>query len=110
MTVKANRNEWDKENMRTVSCRLRKEEAEMFKKYAEYLGTTSHALLAEYVRKCVSLGKNITPEMRDNSVALQNEVLLLRRKLKTAEIAVDQARARALNAEAIVDKWLRSAD
>ena len=108
MTVNTKRTEWDKENMRTVSCRLRKEEAERFKQYAEYLGTTPHALLAEYVHKCVELGADVTPEMRGNTVALKNEVQVLRNKLKVAEKAVDQARQRALNAEALVDKWLRS--
>ena len=110
MTVNVKRTEWDKENMRTISCRVRKEEAEEFKKYAEYLGVSPHALLSEYVRKSIKAGENVTPEMRDNSMALQNEVTLLRRKLKIAETALFQARERAVNAEALVDRFLRSAD
>lgn len=110
MTVNTKKNEWDKENMRTLSCRLRKEEAERFRKYAEYLGTTPHALLSEYVKQCLKLDENITPVMRDNSNAMQNEITLLRKKLDVATKAVDQARDRALRAEALVDSWLRSAD
>ena len=110
MTVNTKKVEWEKENMRTVSCRLRKEEAERFKQYATYLGTTSHALLAGYVKRCLENGQNITQDMVDDSQRMQNEIALLRRKLSIANEAVDQARARALNAEALVDKWLRSAD
>ena len=108
MTVNAKRTEWDRENMRTVSCRLRKEDAERFKQYAQYLGTTPHALLAEYVRKCLELEETITPQMRDNSAAIQNENHALKKKLALAMHEVDAARARAANAEAIVDEYLRS--
>ena len=110
MTVNTNKNTWDKENMRTVSCRLRKEEAEEFKKYAEYLGTSTHALLSEYVRKCLALNEKVAPTERNNSLAMQNRIQLLERKVKVAEQAVKQARTRAEHAEQLVDAWLRSAD
>ena len=106
MTVNAKRTEWDKENMRTVSCRLRKEEAERFKQYAQYMGTTSHALLSEYVRKCLELERSVTPEMRDNALKVQNENAILKRKLELALHEVDAARTRALHAEQIVDEYL----
>jgi hypothetical protein len=110
MTVNSKKAQWEKENLRTVSCRLRTEEAERFRLYAEYLGTSVHGLLAEYVRKCLDGAGEITPAMRADTAALQQEIRLLRRKLKVAEAEVDQARARALHAEALVDKWLRSDD
>ena len=50
---KATNAKWDKENMRTVATRIRKEEAEAFGRYAEERNTTPNALLREYVRKCI---------------------------------------------------------
>ena len=110
MTVNTKRANWDKENMRTVSCRLRKEEAEGFKKYAEYLGTTPHALLSEYVKRCLELDANIAPEEKKASVEAQNENAVLRDKLKFALRELDAARNRALRAEQIVDEFLRRND
>lgn len=51
---KATNAKWDKENMRTVATRIRKEEAEAFARYAEERNTTANALLREYVRKCIN--------------------------------------------------------
>ena len=48
--------------------------------------------------------------MRADTAAMQQEIRELRRKLKIAAAAVDEARARATRAEALVDKWLRSED
>lgn len=46
---RAANNKWDKENMKIVACKLRKEQAEKFKQYAESNGTTANALLKSYV-------------------------------------------------------------
>ncbi len=110
MTVNSRKAQWEKENLRTVSCRLRTEEAERFRVYAEYLGTSVHGLLAEYVRGCLEQAEQVTPAMRADTAAMQQEIRELRRKLKIAAAAVDEARARATRAEALVDKWLRSED
>lgn len=107
MTVNTKRTEWDKENMRTVSCRLRKEEAERFRKYAEYLGTTPHALLSEYVKRCLEIEGKIAPEERRVSADMQNEIGVLKRKLNLALHELDAARDRAVRAEKIVDEFLR---
>lgn len=42
---------WDKENMRSVSCRMRTEDAELFKEYCAAHNTTPGAILKEYVWK-----------------------------------------------------------
>lgn len=111
MTVNNSKKEaWNKENMRTVSCRLRKEEAERFRKFAEYHGTSVHGLLAEYVRKCLALDQVIDKAERVSVNNLHNRVRDLELKLEAANKATDQARERAMNAEALVDRWLRSAD
>ena len=107
MTVNTKRTEWDKENMRTVSCRLRKEEAERFKKYAEYLGKTPHTLLTEYVKRCLELDAQVAPEAKNASAEMQNEIAMLKRKLHLAMGELDVARDRALRAEKIVDEFLR---
>lgn len=40
---------WDKENMKTVSCRLKVEDAEMFKAYCDEIGTTPTRYLKEHI-------------------------------------------------------------
>lgn len=46
---RAANNKWDKENMKIVACKLRKDYAEKFMKYAADKGTTANALLKEYI-------------------------------------------------------------
>ncbi len=102
--------EWERKNIRTVSCRIRKEEAEKFKAYAEYHGKTSNGLLADYVRKCVKLGEDISESEKANVQELRTRIKVLARKLELANEATAAAQERAARAEALVDKWLRSAD
>lgn len=40
---------WDKENMRSVSCRLRTEDAELFKEYCASRNTSPAAVLKTYI-------------------------------------------------------------
>ncbi len=53
---KGNR-KWDSENMTTLGCKVRKEEAERFKAYAAEKGTTANSLLKEFVYKSI-FGEN----------------------------------------------------
>lgn len=46
---RAANNRWDKENMKIVACKLRKEQAEKFRQYAEDNGTTVNALIKKFV-------------------------------------------------------------
>lgn len=50
---RAANNKWDKENMKIVACKLKTEDAEAFKQYANDNGTTPNALLRGYVLKCL---------------------------------------------------------
>lgn len=50
-------NKWDSENMKNIACKLRKEDAEAFKKYAETQNSTPNALLRSYVFKCIGKEK-----------------------------------------------------
>ncbi len=44
---------WDKENMATLGCRVKKEEAIAFKDYAASQGKTANTVLKEYVIQCI---------------------------------------------------------
>lgn len=50
---KARNLKWDRENMRTLSCRVRTEQAEIFKQYCAAHETTAGELLKKYVGKCI---------------------------------------------------------
>lgn len=45
---------WDKENMTTLGCRVKKKEAEAFKEYAARHNKTANTALKEYVIECIS--------------------------------------------------------
>lgn len=45
---------WNKENMKTLSCRISNNEYMTFKKYAEDHGKTISGMLLDYVRKCIA--------------------------------------------------------
>lgn len=44
---------WDKENMTTLGCKVKKEEAVAFKEYAKAQGKTANTVLKEYVLECI---------------------------------------------------------
>ena len=44
---------WDVENMATLGCRVKREQAEKFKAYCADKGKTSNAVLREYVLDCI---------------------------------------------------------
>ncbi|MGN0552368.1 MAG: hypothetical protein ACI4I1_03220 [Oscillospiraceae bacterium] len=49
---KANQ-KWDRENMCTLSCRMRKEEADYFKDWCRINHTTPGGMIKQYVNKCI---------------------------------------------------------
>ena len=44
---------WDKKNVTTLGCKVKREQAEAFKGYAESKGKTSNTLLRDYVLDCI---------------------------------------------------------
>ncbi len=46
--------EWDKANIASLGCKVRKEEADIFKEYAVRQGKTVNTLLKEYVLDCIN--------------------------------------------------------
>lgn len=45
---------YQKENIASLGCRVKKEYAEKFKSYCEAQGKTSNAVLREYVLSCIA--------------------------------------------------------
>lgn len=44
---------WDKENMTTLGCKVKKTEAAAFKEYCAEQGKTSNTALKEFVMDCI---------------------------------------------------------
>ena len=44
---------WDKENMPTLGCRVKKEQAAAFKEYAKAHGKTANTMLKDFVLLCI---------------------------------------------------------
>lgn len=44
---------WDAENMTTLGCRVKKDQAERFKTYCKGKGKTSNTVLKEFVLDCI---------------------------------------------------------
>ena len=44
---------YQKENIASLACRVKKDQAEAFKAYCESLGKTSNAVLKEFVLSCI---------------------------------------------------------
>lgn len=49
---------WDAENMTTLGCRVKKDQAEKFKTYCAEIGKTSNAVLRDYVLDCIGEKQN----------------------------------------------------
>ena len=47
------RDKWDKENMATLGCKVKRDQAERFKLYAKEHGTTANALLRDFVLEVI---------------------------------------------------------
>lgn len=45
---------YQKENIASLACRVKKEQAEKFKAYCDSIGKTSNAVLREYVLNCIA--------------------------------------------------------
>lgn len=50
---RAANNKWDASNMKLVACKIKKEQAEKFNQYAKDNGTTSNALLKNFILSCI---------------------------------------------------------
>lgn len=62
---RASNNKWDKENMKIVACKIKKEDAENFKQYAEDNNTTPNALLRSYIYNCIGKSETDTDDNKE---------------------------------------------
>jgi len=53
---------YQKENIASLACRVKKEQAEKFKSYCVSIGKTSNAVLREYVLNCIDEAIEQDPE------------------------------------------------
>ena len=100
--------EWDKENMATLACRVRKEEADRFRALCNESGVTVHKALACAVNALVT-DRSLSGVIA-KSQKLERENKQLRQKLAVAVQDRELAMQRAERAEGLVDLWLRRAD
>ena len=54
---------WDSKNMATLACKVKKTQADKFKKFCELQGKTSNTILREYVLECI--GESSTKESKE---------------------------------------------
>ncbi len=54
---KASARKWDKENMRSIACRLRTDDAEAFKEYCANHGTNPAAEIKRHIFECIGKDK-----------------------------------------------------
>lgn len=47
---------YHKENIASLACRVKKEQADQFKVYCDSIGKTANAVLREYVLACIEKG------------------------------------------------------
>ena len=98
--------EWDKENMKTLACRVRRDEAEAFRQYAESCGTSAHALLASFVRSSVSSDNDMIQSMSAENQRLAAEMAQTKADVKALKEIVKQYEERAIRAENLVRKYV----
>lgn len=65
---RAANDKWDAANMKHIACKVRKEDADAFKKYADERNTNPNALLKGFVYRCIGKEEPLIDEAieRDN--------------------------------------------
>ncbi|MEG0693289.1 MAG: hypothetical protein RR444_09455 [Oscillospiraceae bacterium] len=68
---------WDRKNMVTLGCKVKKEEAEAFKEFAAAQGVTSNTVLKKFVQSCIVkspiLKNNITQQRAPTVLVISQE-------------------------------------
>ena len=99
---------WDKENMKSLSCRVRTEEAEAFRNICDGRGVSTHAMLLQFVRATIN-GDSEDVVGRENR-QLREENRKLRADLRAMTSTAKMYKTSAENALGLVDEWLRRYD
>lgn len=99
---------WDKENMKSLSCRVRTEEAEAFRSICEERGVSTHAMLLQFVRATIKGSGN---DIANTEVLnLRSENRQLKADLRAMAATARMYKSSAENALGLVDEWLRRYD
>lgn len=81
---------WDSENMATLACKVKRDQADKFKAYCAGVGKTSNAVLRECVLSCIGEAMGESPQKPAG--APQGEgAILTPAALKTAQEAAQRA-------------------
>lgn len=81
---------WDSENMATLACKLKKEQAEKFKAYCTTIDKTSNSVLRDYVLGCI--GEAMGERLQTPTGAAQGTgAILTPETLKKAQEAAQNA-------------------
>ena len=64
---KASNAKWDRENMFTLGCRIRKEQAAAFKDVCAAAGITANTALKDYVMECIDAQALVKPSGGNNA-------------------------------------------
>jgi len=87
---RASNAKWDRANMATVACSLRKEQAAAFRAYCEARGMTSNTAIKTYVMGCIE-GGEAAPQKPSGAPAKAGVVSLSPDTLEAVERAADAA-------------------
>lgn len=81
---------WDNENMATLACKVKKEQAERFRLHCSAMGETVNAVLQGYVQSCVGANPAEAPETPTGAPQGVGAILTPS-ALKTAQEAAEKA-------------------
>lgn len=101
---------YQRENIASLACRVKKEQAEKFKAYCESMGKTSNAVLRECVLSCIGEATGESPQ-KPAGAPQGDGAILTPAALKTAQEAAQAAEetlsefiSRAVDTQAKRDK------
>ena len=81
---------YQRENIASLACRVKKEQAEKFKAYCESIGKTSNAVLRECVLSCIGEAMGESPQ-KPAGAPQGDGAILTPAALKTAQEAAQRA-------------------
>lgn len=97
---------WDKENMTTLGCKIKRTQAAAFKAYCENQGSTSNTVLKDFVLGCIG-EQEAAPQAGEGSPGIPLSPEALKTAQEAAESTgetVPQFIARAVQTQAQQDK------
>lgn len=81
---------WDSENMATLACKVKRDQADKFKAYCAGVGKTSNAVLRECVLSCIGEAMGESPQ-KPAGAPQGDGAILTPAALKTAQEAAQRA-------------------